>query len=251
MEHGDWGAYDDPEQLLVYLQRQGHDPAGRKNRLLAVACCRRIWDLLPEAQRRAVELAEQEAEGGEVADEDRVQLEERLEDCEGLDEWGPIRQAVTSAVCSVFIDFRIHRVFAGCAAARAWKAVLDRHPEWAVEHWRLWMLARTPTAVVLQEPAWSLWTAAFRRETLEQCALVEEVYGHLLHRVPVEAGWRTPEVVSLAAAIDQQQRFEDLPILADALEEAGCTDPAILTHLRGPGPHVRGCWPVDMVLAKG
>jgi hypothetical protein len=39
-------------------------------------------------------------------------------------------------------------------------------------------------------------------------------------------------------------------ILADALEEAGCTDAAILSHLRGPGPHVRGCWVVDLLLGK-
>jgi hypothetical protein len=41
-----------------------------------------------------------------------------------------------------------------------------------------------------------------------------------------------------------------MPILADALEEAGCTDQLILDHLRSPGPHVRGCWPVDLILAK-
>jgi hypothetical protein len=41
-----------------------------------------------------------------------------------------------------------------------------------------------------------------------------------------------------------------LPILADALEDAGCTNADILDHLRGPGPHVRGCWPVDLILSK-
>ena len=42
-----------------------------------------------------------------------------------------------------------------------------------------------------------------------------------------------------------------LAVLAEALEEAGCTDPAVLDHLRGPGPHVRGCWPVELILGKG
>jgi len=41
-----------------------------------------------------------------------------------------------------------------------------------------------------------------------------------------------------------------MPILADALEDAGCTDAAILEHCRGPGPHVRGCWVVDLILGK-
>jgi hypothetical protein len=44
--------------------------------------------------------------------------------------------------------------------------------------------------------------------------------------------------------------FSAMPILADALQDAGCTDEAILTHCRGPGPHVRGCWCVDLVLNK-
>ena len=41
-----------------------------------------------------------------------------------------------------------------------------------------------------------------------------------------------------------------LAVLADALEDAGCTDADLLGHLRGPGPHVRGCWAVDLILAK-
>jgi hypothetical protein len=54
----------------------------------------------------------------------------------------------------------------------------------------------------------------------------------------------------MAQAIYNDRRFSDLPILADALEEAGCTDPDILTHCRGPGPHVRGCWVIDLLLGK-
>ena len=50
--------------------------------------------------------------------------------------------------------------------------------------------------------------------------------------------------------IYDDRRFQDLPILADALEEAGCTDPEILGHCRGPGEHVRGCWVVDLILGK-
>ena len=46
------------------------------------------------------------------------------------------------------------------------------------------------------------------------------------------------------------RRFEDLPVLADLLEEAGCTDAALLGHLRGPGPHVLGCWALDAAVGK-
>jgi hypothetical protein len=56
--------------------------------------------------------------------------------------------------------------------------------------------------------------------------------------------------VALARGIYDTRSFEELPILADALEESGFTDEAILSHCRGPGPHVRGCWVVDLVLAR-
>jgi hypothetical protein len=62
--------------------------------------------------------------------------------------------------------------------------------------------------------------------------------------------WNESTVTELAQAIYTDRAFDRLPILADALEEAGCTDAAILEHCRGPGPHVRGCWVVDLLLGK-
>jgi hypothetical protein len=64
-------------------------------------------------------------------------------------------------------------------------------------------------------------------------------------------GWKDGTVVKLARAIAEADQFEDLPILGDALEDAGCTDEAILAHCRGPGPHVRGCWVLALLLGKG
>jgi hypothetical protein len=66
----------------------------------------------------------------------------------------------------------------------------------------------------------------------------------------LDPAWRTPTVLHLAQAIDDDRAFEHLPILADALEEAGCRDQPILDHLRGPGPHVRGCWPLELILGR-
>ncbi|MFO0842693.1 MAG: hypothetical protein U0797_09910 [Gemmataceae bacterium] len=54
----------------------------------------------------------------------------------------------------------------------------------------------------------------------------------------------------LAVAVHEERAFDRLPILADALEEAGCDEPEFLGHLRGPGPHVRGCWALDLLLGK-
>ena len=57
-------------------------------------------------------------------------------------------------------------------------------------------------------------------------------------------------MVQIAQAIYDDRAFDRMPILADALEDAGCTDRAILDHCRSEGPHVRGCWVVDLLLGK-
>ncbi|MEO2088790.1 MAG: hypothetical protein ABGY75_04720 [Gemmataceae bacterium] len=69
---------------------------------------------------------------------------------------------------------------------------------------------------------------------------------------PVAFGhrWRSETAVALASSIYAERAFDHLPVLADALEEAGCDQPDVLAHCRGPGPHARGCWVVDLVLNK-
>ncbi len=67
---------------------------------------------------------------------------------------------------------------------------------------------------------------------------------------PFDPGWRTEAVVGLASGMDERRDFGPMPVLADALEDAGCADADVLAHCRGPGPHVRGCWVVDLVLGK-
>jgi hypothetical protein len=61
---------------------------------------------------------------------------------------------------------------------------------------------------------------------------------------------RRTDAVRVAKAIYQSRAFQDMPILADALEDAGCDNADILAHCRRPGPHVRGCWVVDLILGK-
>jgi hypothetical protein len=62
--------------------------------------------------------------------------------------------------------------------------------------------------------------------------------------------WRTDTVLALAQRIYDAREFSTMPILADALQDAGCNCDDILTHCRQPGTHVRGCWVVDLVLEK-
>jgi hypothetical protein len=70
------------------------------------------------------------------------------------------------------------------------------------------------------------------------------------HIDPECLAWNGSTVLKLAQAIYDDRTFDRLPILADALEDAGCTNTDILEHCRGPGPHVRGCWVVDLLTGK-
>lgn len=70
------------------------------------------------------------------------------------------------------------------------------------------------------------------------------------NRPPADPAWLTGDVVALARGIQSDGAFERLPVLADALMDAGCDDADILGHCRSGGPHARGCWVVDLVLGK-
>src|SRR5262249_12456952 len=83
--------------------------------------------------------------------------------------------------------------------------------------------------------------------------LLREIFGNPFRAFSVDSPWlkwNRGAVANLAQSIYDDRTFEQMPILADALEEAGCTDADILSHCRGPGPHVRGCWVVDLLLGK-
>jgi hypothetical protein len=82
--------------------------------------------------------------------------------------------------------------------------------------------------------------------------LVRDVFGNPFRPAPVVAPgwlcWNDGTVQKLARCIYEERAFDRLPILADALQEAGCDDESVLLHCRGPGPHVRGCWVIDLLL---
>jgi hypothetical protein len=105
--------------------------------------------------------------------------------------------------------------------------------------------------VTLEERA----TANARESTerARQAAVLRDLFGPLLFRPvaidPAWLAWNGGVVPALARAIDEGAS-EQLPVLADALEDAGCTSPDLLGHLRGPGPHFRGCWVIDLLLTK-
>jgi hypothetical protein len=87
-------------------------------------------------------------------------------------------------------------------------------------------------------------------EELAQADLVRDIFGNPFRPVAIDPAWRTETVLALARGIYEERAFDRMPILADALQDAGCTNEDVLGHCRGPGPHVRGCWVVDLVLGK-
>jgi len=85
----------------------------------------------------------------------------------------------------------------------------------------------------------------------EFCEQFRDVAGNPFRPTAFNPRWRSETAIALASSIYAERAFDRLPILADALEEAGCDHAEVLSHCRGPGPHVRGCWVVDLVLGKG
>jgi hypothetical protein len=222
MDKARWLACGDPEGMLRLLRGKASD---RKLRLFGCACCRRLWHQLPREANRALVAAVEDWPDGTFDDP-------------------PLHAALVAS------SSHEHE----CAADPGY---------WAVKYlgrsfYKLSPLeaALTVTCRVRQKVARgharpAAWREAWDAEARAHCALLRDVFGPLPFRpVAVEAAWRTPAVLALAQTSYEERRFEDLPVLADALEEAGCTDPEILSHLRGPGPHVRGCWALDLVLGK-
>jgi hypothetical protein len=87
----------------------------------------------------------------------------------------------------------------------------------------------------------------------QQSGPLRDIFGNPFRSIrlnPAWLAWESRTIPKLAEAVYEERAFDRLPILADALEEAGCDASELLAHLRGLGPHVRGCWAVDLLLGK-
>jgi hypothetical protein len=126
--------------------------------------------------------------------------------------------------------------------------VLRARRQWKVLN-RFELVARA--AVWAAETGWlSLKWASEVVGCAERCHLLRDLFGNHFREAVIQPQWLTDTVVGLAGHAYEERAFDCLPILADALEDAGCTDRALLDHCRGPGPHVRGCWVIDLILGK-
>ena len=218
----------DPGMMLEFLQEK---VSKRKLQLFACACCRRILHLIEkESYEVALETLEQ------VADRQAPQV--RLKAFRG-----PVpSQAINSAYY---------------AAQAVRQAVKERSWDWIAARGAacdsgeaVWAAALSSAAGGTDLEARRLASKAKKTEHAAQAELVRCIFGNPFRPATLDPTWQTSAVVSLAQAIYNDYAFERLPLLADALEDAGCHHEDILAHCRGPGPHVRGCWVVDLLLEK-
>jgi hypothetical protein len=236
-----WLKCKKPEPMLDFLDGIASE---RKLRLFACFCCRQIWDSpLDKRSKKAVEIAERYADH-EASKKD-------------------LRKAESMA--KKILD-------------AAQKDVDRYQQQWDQSSSEGWLddeaMGNMEEAWERSEPAYACWLAAsefldvadaIRCQELvanvecpgkdehfeERCAcFLRDIFGNPFRPVTLDSTWLTLTVTALAQAIYTDRSFSDMPILGDCLEEAGCNNAEILNHLRGPGPHCRGCWPLDLILGK-
>jgi len=224
----------------------------RRLRLFACACCRRAWHLLDhEASRRAVEVAERHADGRATDEElEAARLAAWDVSLRLLQSAAPsaarLRRAADSAKHAATPSGDEYVSVDLCGAATQLTPVLGPDRE------------RESPPVGAFKPDWRPW-AGLRvgyanhgetREAAIQAGLLRDIFGNPFRPVAFSTSWRTDTAVTLARQMYDARDFSAMPILADALQDAGCDNTDVLDHCRGPGPHVRGCWVVDLVLGK-
>jgi hypothetical protein len=230
MTEKQWLASVDPETMLALF------PAWQwrgKLLLFGVACCRSIWHLLSDKRsRKAVEVAELIADG-KSSEKRRQRAESAALDAQ--------RDAVAARRAS---GYRIpeYLTYASKAAYFVISGMELRDGFVAADA----ILAAC--SLIAGNRAAHVGSRASRRKKYSD--FLRDIFGNPFRPSAIDSRWLTTTTRNLAASIYDDGAFDRLPVLADALEEAGCTDADILAHCRGPGPHVRGCWVVDLVLGK-
>lgn len=243
MHEDRWLACDDPTEMLRHFPGK---PSPRKLRLFNCACCRRIWDRLPdEACRQAVEISERFADGmASLTELNAAEAAARVSLVED-----PAQAARTAAVLAAGAGVWV------CSVAASVVCVQDGIPlpEDARVFPRLGTLTRERRHAM--EELRRLIVQSL--ENALQAGLLRCLFGNPFHVDTFDLSWQTPAVVALALAAYQERILpageldpDRLAILADALEEAGCTRTDMLEHCREPGPHTRGCHVVDWILGR-
>jgi hypothetical protein len=250
MTEPEWLSSTNPWRMLRHVQqhlRVSRTPGGaRLLRLLAVAGCRQVWSQLTDPRSRtAVEVAERYADGkGRKAEleQARTSVQEALREAERqLHAFEP--QTLKAQ------NMAVHRVW-----------ILADMPVWTAQTRNLVPAVRQvltdigQLAAIAHHADPKAATAAQQQALTAASDLVRDIFGNPFHPTPaIRQSWLTwhgGTVEMLARAIYEERAFDRLPLLADALEEAGCTDAAILEHCRQKALHARSCWLADALLRK-
>ena len=228
MTEAQWLGCPDPRPMLLYLKGKA---TRRKLRLFACAMSRRSLHLLAGLDGPALlRQAEDATDAGGDATTVRLPIE-------FLQEYAARHS----------INARGREAQRGeVEACHLLQRCLDPvHPvsqtEWEAA-WHNAMFARQPFE----------WTDPHAREggQAEQVAAIRDIFGNPFRSAAFDPAWLTPSMAAQARGVYEGRAFDRLPILADALEEAGCDNGELLAHCRGDGPHVRGCWAVDLMLGR-
>ena len=224
MTKAEWLVSTDPTPMLDLLRGKASD---RKLRLFACACCRAIWPFFQgqSRSRAAVIVSERYADG----------LATRME----------LKSARKKSLGCEVAATRSDAFKAGVETASA--------AGYAVRSLAIDYQGRDPILA-----GYTMHTPTQDRladeQSIEQCKLLRDLFGLILFQQttvnPHCLAWNDGTVSKVAHAIYDKSAFDRLPILADALEDAGCDNADILGHCRSEGPHVRGCWVVDLLLGK-
>ncbi len=210
------------------------EPQSRQSRMYLLACARRpaAWDRLPAACRAIVDLAD-----GFADERTRRAFPEGIAMIAG--------RLMQSAGDPAALNDAAADLNGYLPADRQIAPLPDAEPKAMPEadEWR-------GLAALVYLP-FDAYTPTFRwvPPHLHDVRLVREVYGNPYRRIDFDPRWRTDTAVSIARGIHARREFSGMPILADALQDAGCSEPAVLNHCRAADQdHVRGCWALDLVL---
>jgi hypothetical protein len=236
MTETEWLACTNPMELLRWLGRRA---GKRKRRLFGCACCRRVWHLIPDERSRAAVVASEQFADGLVseADLEEARRQARLahEDFEACGP--PYERLYTTAACVCAVKRNagdaVHAWYGAVSALQM--AGLGRRGE------------QGPGNPFYSAITQSVWDA----ERTVQSHLVRDLFANPFAPPALDPAWRDRTVQELALGIYEEHAFDRMPILGDALEDAGCHDTVILSHCRDDRIHARGCWLLDQILGKG
>jgi hypothetical protein len=138
-----------------------------------------------------------------------------------------------------------------CHRANAAVGLVQYLPPWT---YKLRLAAAKAVCYAVGGDAWGAYGYFTELDPNEERAfvhLLRDIFGNPFRLVEIHPAWRTATSMSLAREMYDSREFSPMPILGDALEDAGCSESEILDHCRQSGDHMRGCWIVDLLLGKG